>query len=1166
MAAILKSTRGIDSRWAACLQRHFPYSDKELGDALLIVLAYVVKGAPPVWQENKEMDSKGRGDIQKTFKRDHGELASVVTVYLAWADIPKRERRRWCQQNSINHTSLAEVQEEVLVLKREMQLMSKRQSLRSAAEVHSSKDGNILLRLAELLMEVFPDCFYAKWHTKQNYLNCITGKSKLVDFSDACLFEEFNIKLPNYILCLPNVTSRDIEDDFNPASEVCISLVVPESITLDCGGSSFGERFPKVQPHMAVRVTLPCMGDAVVLQLAGNLGAKEELQTAIREACSKPDMLLSVDVQEPEVSGSGWKLKIHCPAMYERRVAKLMAEKVRVVMENLESNAESVLFGDPEKKLRLLVGAGGHVQVAANGHHLVLVHLIRPEQQGSETGKLPSDEVVTSMLKEYGKICEVERTGGFPEETLWGAVWFEFRMSAIRAYEEAGQHELPGGFKMKLAHVDTNTPLYCLDFQWYKVQVVKNQLQLYFLNEKDMNKFKRLRRNSENVKSEFDYDELKATLISTGQGKIYWDDSYDEHRERAFPKFTNYSHHLQYTAGEEDLPGLRKEFPKEVDYFEDPDMLDVKFEAPKPGEVVIRGKMRSFCSSGLIEAEHNMCFAEDNQVVGGQFALGDHLYLKFTVPKEAYKKVEAEVKANSRSKKLRLLREGRANGYNQEEANQEENGGEPNNGPPNQNQLGDNAEPNIVQDNPNVPMDDGDQNHRQGNMNLPLNNDFPNDRPGNPPQGDGDQVDRRDIPVPPDPPEHNPIPPNPPENNPIPPNPAQANPQPAIRIPQAVLINGHLVAHFPGEPLRLPPEIAAQDEAERQALGPVSRYRPLRAENHPTGDLVDVTLDVLEEWEFDNYRVVVQLMKPNIVQVRGDLLAFLLTADTKTNDPNFVRIMSDTDTFIQIMKQKSEVHIYGTLDNVATARERIKRWSPKLGGRATPSKLGRTRRASRCLSNCLEIGMCSLCQNEVKGSAFCLSVCGHPYCLPCFRDLVMKALETKDFPITCNAANCSRPVLIVDIEAVFVHYNLSMTDLYLASIQTMDTLQPCLTPGCSMKYHPCKSENPAKVHRFDCPMCKAAWCMSCKVPYHERYTCRAYKTVQAVDAETQEWLDGNKELRRLCPQCSKRIEPDRFTRNWLHCWNCNHDLCLKCMTCTLYLPEVTHICPPEDGE
>jgi hypothetical protein len=70
---------------------------------------------------------------------------------------------------------------------------------------------------------------------------------------------------------------------------------------------------------------------------------------------------------------------------------------------------------------------------------------------------------------------------------------------------------------------------------------------------------------------------------------------------------------------------------------------------------------------------------------------------------------------------------------------------------------------------------------------------------------------------------------------------------------------------------------------------------------------------------------------------------------------------------------------------------------------------------------------------------------------------------------------------------------------------------------------------------FNCRACKARYCLSCEVPFHEEQTCEDYQAAaERRNEDEKKALDTVKQVSRPCPGCG--INLDKFE-------GCDHVTC-----------------------
>ena len=648
MAAILQAAVGIDQRWTELLQHHFPICDSNLGDALLSVLSYIASGAPTLFTEiSKDSNTNPQHEMQKLFRQDRGEFVSVVSVFQALGKVKKRDWPYWCRQRNVSHASLSQVNKAYLNLKREIQSMRTEQTP-TIEQTPQPEDGDVFDRLGALVLKVFPECLSMRWHTGPKYLNCATLKSKAMQQYDLDILENLKAELPAYMLCLPDGNKKGEPEA--PAA-MNLSLAVSESVLKASCFLPVKTKFPKCRPHLPVQVQLPFMGDAVVLKLAGNETARKEFEKAIGEACSQEDMLLSLQLHKPNDTCSRWKLELYCPAKFQKDVEIVVGERMYVAMDELKCTAKTVPYPDAESKVKLMVRPGGEVHVVPNGQHLVLVHMLKDDEfvPLAQRDKCPAyKRMKESYLKKElllsGEVCEFEKSKEFPREPLWAAAWYECRSSGIKAKELEGCGGLfPGNLREKLVLVDNDAPIFALEFCFCKATIQENKLKLQFDCLRDLNKFKKkinLDDSIPNVEYVFDQDELNVVITSEMAYMNLMEEFCAPHSKTVCPKSVTYSLRLETKVTDDDSRRLQRDLDF-GEYFMDDFLLETRVYPPDDGGQVTWGVFLSYSLSGLTELTK---LNDKPELCQGVF-IGQKVYMLFTVPKDAYSKLEGGLRS-----------------------------------------------------------------------------------------------------------------------------------------------------------------------------------------------------------------------------------------------------------------------------------------------------------------------------------------------------------------------------------------------------------------------------------------------------------------------------------------------------------------------------------------
>lgn len=645
----MKSVGDLDRRWGTLLHRFYPFNQPALAENVLLVVGYVACKSPEIWSETESKGTKGCKSTQaqfksletvkKSFHDNRGEIASLVTIFKAWEKVPKRERPRWCRRHHLDNGALAQIEDLVISLKSEVDKVDRRRSLRSAAPTDEGyRNDTQFDSLARLLLTVFPDCLYKKINKPAIYMNMLTAVTKYV----------FESEEPKYFLHLPNLRRRDPR--YFGDNQLSISFVVEEPVADEALLTN--KQLLKVANRMEqtspVPVSVPVMGDAVILKLAGNFLAKSDLFGDLCARCSTPEDLTFVRLIEPEANHPGWKLEVTCPQMYQDKVEAYLVDVVSVAMEELESAADLVPFPEGETSLKLLVGSGGQIQEIESIRHVVVLHLATKNENAasSDAAADVSEEDVKGFFKEFGPIVMVRKSRYFPRSTLWGFIEFEQTSPARKSVQMARGDNLKGFPILNVIYMKGESPLLDVTFHWRKPVIVRNRFQMHFTSEEDV---QRLRNHQwpEGVKAEVDDDELKVVLTSEDSTRNLIDmETSLMFTTPVYPKFTTYSHHVIYEANPNDMRKLEAEALRRIrETLPDGDVVEMSAEKPKDGASVLTGKFKSYSFRTLERLEDILgVYNYNSRLCDGEIHLERGVNMLFYIPEEAYKYLEPGLK------------------------------------------------------------------------------------------------------------------------------------------------------------------------------------------------------------------------------------------------------------------------------------------------------------------------------------------------------------------------------------------------------------------------------------------------------------------------------------------------------------------------------------------
>jgi len=190
-------------------------------------------------------------------------------------------------------------------------------------------------------------------------------------------------------------------------------------------------------------------------------------------------------------------------------------------------------------------------------------------------------------------------------------------------------------------------------------------------------------------------------------------------------------------------------------------------------------------------------------------------------------------------------------------------------------------------------------------------------------------------------------------------------------------------------------------------------------------------------------------------------------------------------------------------------------------------------------SSDLEEKECKLCLVVTKKALQKDLSCGHKYCINCLKSFFQNEIENKVFPVLCPNTTCRKEVAERDIRAVVTSdlWNKYETFSIKSAIEKYpNSFLYCPTPDCPYVFFQGKND----PGYFKCPTCKKAYCINCKVPYHDDLSCESYQKKLQITTYISALYPNHTGTSRLP---DKSIEHRLFKKmlnykNWKRCSNC----------------------------
>ncbi|CAI2368487.1 unnamed protein product [Moneuplotes crassus] len=146
-------------------------------------------------------------------------------------------------------------------------------------------------------------------------------------------------------------------------------------------------------------------------------------------------------------------------------------------------------------------------------------------------------------------------------------------------------------------------------------------------------------------------------------------------------------------------------------------------------------------------------------------------------------------------------------------------------------------------------------------------------------------------------------------------------------------------------------------------------------------------------------------------------------------------------------------------------------------------------------------------------------------------------VDRKDFPIRCPILDCSEHIPDSNIERIcekdiYQKYLRFQLDNFVELNPHM--FRYCPSPDCQYVF---KWSPKSSSCKHSCPSCAKTYCLRCKVPWHEGWTCKEFSPIKKASANDQMFYKLAKESSfQQCSRCKFWVQKKA---------GCNHITC-KC--------------------
>ena len=188
-----------------------------------------------------------------------------------------------------------------------------------------------------------------------------------------------------------------------------------------------------------------------------------------------------------------------------------------------------------------------------------------------------------------------------------------------------------------------------------------------------------------------------------------------------------------------------------------------------------------------------------------------------------------------------------------------------------------------------------------------------------------------------------------------------------------------------------------------------------------------------------------------------------------------------------------------------------------------------------------ELFTCDICFDEYSIDETFQNICGHRYCLNCWRENILVQLNLSGEHIHC--LGCPELVDIKDITYHRLIPNIEKYNMYTNRV-TRKTFHAniCCCPKCHKEMF---SYSKGKVICTD-PSCKYVFCIQCEESWHEGRTCQEYREFkERENINEQEFRKWQQKNTKQCPRCKNAIEKNKGC-NHMTC-KCGYEFCWLCM-------------------
>ena len=140
-----------------------------------------------------------------------------------------------------------------------------------------------------------------------------------------------------------------------------------------------------------------------------------------------------------------------------------------------------------------------------------------------------------------------------------------------------------------------------------------------------------------------------------------------------------------------------------------------------------------------------------------------------------------------------------------------------------------------------------------------------------------------------------------------------------------------------------------------------------------------------------------------------------------------------------------------------------------------------------------EKNVCEICYDGLftggaDSEVIVLEGCENIYHVECVKEYVLTQIDSAAFPITCPNHRCRKEISHADMQNLLTkaEYQRFTTFEWKWTRDQIPGMKECPNPECNYYF---VDESDQVQKEFDCTVCKKKWCLECRGPVHDNYTC-----------------------------------------------------------------------------